>query len=597
MKHGVLSLLLLAFSYEFMPAGRLSAQQERVAALKQSMAENQKRLRQYKWIETTVVNMKGEEKSRVQKQCFYGPDGKVQKQQISAPPAPPAPEAGRGPRGRIKEKIVAEKKEEIGGYMQRAAALMHEYVPPDPQRIQAAAARGDVSVSPAGAGAARLDFRNYLKPGDSLTLNLDTASNAIQNMNVKSYLDSQQDPVTMNVTFARLDTGISHPANIVLDAPAKNIQLVVQNSNYEPVAPQAPPTSRRAPGGMLEPVAFYQQAPAPPQAQPAGQQAIDKLTAPIALYPDALIAQILTASTRFEGLQSFAAWMKKNSNLKGTELQDAAQKAGFDAAFVALAPFSQVIDMMLQQPDWTKQLGQAFTTDRSAVFDSVQRLRAQAQAAGNLKTTEQQQVQTQTTPQGQQVIVIEPANPQVVYVPSYNPQTVYVSSPSYGATAAAGAIGFTAGVILGASSNHYYYGPWGWHGAAMYEDAWEAREDFMEDRWEAREDIARQRQEGAQQRREQRQTGTQERQAQRQTGSADRQAQRQARSQDVQTRRQTETATSSFGSGQAGSQRTGMSSSAFSNYERGSAARAQSTRGSSSLGARGGGFRGGGRRR
>ena len=62
-----------------------AAQQDKVAALKQSLAANQKQLKQYKWVETTVISMKGEEKSRIQKQCFYGPDGKVQKQQLSAP--------------------------------------------------------------------------------------------------------------------------------------------------------------------------------------------------------------------------------------------------------------------------------------------------------------------------------------------------------------------------------------------------------------------------------------------------------------------------------------------------------------------------------
>ena len=89
----------------------LAAQQDKVAALSQSLAANQKQLRQYTWVETTVVSMKGEEKSRVQKQCFYGPDGKIQKQQLSAPPPQePAP-------GGLKGKAIAKKKEEITATM------------------------------------------------------------------------------------------------------------------------------------------------------------------------------------------------------------------------------------------------------------------------------------------------------------------------------------------------------------------------------------------------------------------------------------------------------------------------------------------------
>jgi hypothetical protein len=93
-------LALLTF-----PPG-LNAQQDKVAALKQSLAANQQLQRQYKWVETTVVSMKGEEKSRIQKQCFYSPDGKVQKQQLNAPPEQSAP-------GGLKGKAVAKKKEEI----------------------------------------------------------------------------------------------------------------------------------------------------------------------------------------------------------------------------------------------------------------------------------------------------------------------------------------------------------------------------------------------------------------------------------------------------------------------------------------------------
>ena len=105
--------------------------------------------------------MKGEEKSRIQKQCFYGPDGKVQKQQLSAPPEQAAP-------GGVKGKIVAKKKEEITATMKQAVALVQSYVPPDPQRIQAAKAAGNLAMVPTGPNSMRLDLRNYVKSGDTL---------------------------------------------------------------------------------------------------------------------------------------------------------------------------------------------------------------------------------------------------------------------------------------------------------------------------------------------------------------------------------------------------------------------------------------------
>jgi hypothetical protein len=122
---------------------------------------NATQLKQYKWVETTVISMKGEEKSRIQKQCFYGPDGKVQKQQLTAPPAEePAP-------GGLKGKIAAKKKGEITATMQQAVALVQSYVPPDPQRMQAPRRRPSRD-EPDGPDSAP-DLRNYVKRGDNLS--------------------------------------------------------------------------------------------------------------------------------------------------------------------------------------------------------------------------------------------------------------------------------------------------------------------------------------------------------------------------------------------------------------------------------------------
>ena len=569
----------------------LFAQQDKVAALKQSLSANEKLQKQYRWVETTVISLKGEEKSRIQKQCFYGPDGKVQKQQLTAPPQESAP-------GGMKGKIAAKKKEEITATMKQAVALVQSYVPPDPQRIQAVKTAGNLAMNSTGPDSIRLDLRNYVKSGDTLSLGLDTARNAIQTVSVKSYLESEKDAITLEVTFARLREGLSYPGNIVLNVPGEKIQVVVQNSNYQRVTPA-------------------------PAASPAGAStaAIDNLLAPIALYPDALIAQILEASKDFAAVQKFAGWMKSNSSLKGTELQDAAQKAGFANCYVALAPFPQVIQMLVEKPDWTKQLGAAFTSDQDAVYMSVQRLRAAAMALGNLKTTPQQEVVTETTTTGQQVIIVQPANPQVVYVPVYNTQVVYVQqappppapSASSSDVAAAALVGFTVGIIIGASSNHYYYGPYAWHGGgAYYHAAYERRENYVDNR----QDVYDNRQDNRQDAYDNRQDNVQQNQSQRQSTAQANQTQRQSTAQANQSQRQT-TASTSSGGGQAtaqanqaqrqstarasqsqrqstaqtaSSQRAGTSTASAqrgggggaSSYQSGGAARAQSARGSAS---------------
>jgi hypothetical protein len=212
---------------------------DRVAALKQSMATSQKQLRQYEWIETTIISMKGEEKSRKQQRCNYGADGKIQKLPIdSGQAAAPAKESGGGRRrggGKVKESIVENKKEEISDYMKEAVALVHQYVPPNPELIEKSKAAGKVATKPGAAGQVGLDINDYLKPGDRLTVNLDSANNRLLGINVASYLEKPDDVVTLAVQFATLPDGTNYNAQTTLDAKEKNIRVVIQNSGHRPV--------------------------------------------------------------------------------------------------------------------------------------------------------------------------------------------------------------------------------------------------------------------------------------------------------------------------------------------------------------------------
>ncbi len=205
--------------------------------------------------------------------------------------------------------------------------------------------------------------------------------------------------------------------------------------------------------------------------------ALDDLLAPIALYPDALVGQILSASTNAQEVLDAGNWLLDNQDLKGQELDAATGKLGFGPAVRSLVHFPSVVDMMCSQLDWTKEVGQAFTADQRGVLESIQRLRTQAAAVGNLKSSPQQKVEKKEDA-GKEVIVVEPADPKVVYVPQYDPQVVYTTPPpspapattvvqeghSTGDMVAAGLIGFTAGVILNeAFDDHddYYYPHWG----------------------------------------------------------------------------------------------------------------------------------------
>jgi hypothetical protein len=216
-----------------------AGQPDPVAALKQSIGEGTKKLAQYEWVETTIIKLKGEEKGRKLNRCYYGADGTVQKIPMDQP-APQAQEQAGGRRGRrsgaVKAKIVENKKDEMQEYMQQAAALIHSYVPPAPAQIQAVKDGGRLSANPQPGGKVRLEMKQYLKPGDSLTIDLDTAANRLLGLGVNSYLDKPDEPVTLAVQMNTLPDGALYSAQTVLDAKAKNIEVVITNSGHKPVA-------------------------------------------------------------------------------------------------------------------------------------------------------------------------------------------------------------------------------------------------------------------------------------------------------------------------------------------------------------------------
>ena len=184
-------------------------------------------------------------------------------------------------------------------------------------------------------------------------------------------------------------------------------------------------------------------------------QELDQLLAPVALYPDSLLAQITTASTNPQEILDVSNWLQANPGLQGAALTDAAEKQGFDSAFVSLVLFPDVINMMAEDIDDFAAIGEAFNADQGAVSASIQRLRAQAYAAGTLQSNQQQTVEVQQVA-SQPVYVIQPANPQFVYVPIYNPATIYYRSPT--------PVYVTYGPPIPISILIVSTRPWGWMG-------------------------------------------------------------------------------------------------------------------------------------
>jgi hypothetical protein len=210
------------------------------------------------------------------------------------------------------------------------------------------------------------------------------------------------------------------------------------------------------------------------QGAPLSGNELQQLVAPIALYPDALVAQVLGAAAFPDQIVAAASWLDQNQNLSGSTLMTAVNSQPWEPSVKALTQFPSVLKNLANNLSWTSALGEAYSNQPADVMSAVQGLRAQAYAAGNLKSGSEITVAQQSP----QVITIQPTNPQVVYVPEYNPAVVYGTpyvTPGYSAAAVAAtsALAFGTGIAVGAALSGgccgWGYSAWNcnWHGGGV----------------------------------------------------------------------------------------------------------------------------------
>jgi Protein of unknown function (DUF3300) len=239
---------------------------------------------------------------------------------------------------------------------------------------------------------------------------------------------------------------------------------------------------------LLLPFAAMAQTP-PQQTPPAAQSApsqdmltdaqLDALVSPIALYPDALLSEVLMASTYPLEVVEADRWAQSNKNLKGDQLKAAVDQQSWDDSVKSLVATPDVLAMMSDKLSWTQQLGDAVLAQQPDVMDAIQRLRTRAQENNKLVSNKQQTVSTQQQG-GKPVIIIAPTQPDTIYVPYYDPNVVYGPwpypayppypyywpPPAYiGAGVLATGLAFGAGYALGRwASGGYWGGGFNWGG-------------------------------------------------------------------------------------------------------------------------------------
>src|SRR5579862_2203105 len=189
-------------------------------------------------------------------------------------------------------------------------------------------------------------------------------------------------------------------------------------------------------------------------AQPFSPDELDNLLAPVALYPDPLLAQVLLSATFPDQVDEAARFCRAGADPNAIDVQP------WDVSVKAVAHYPTVLYMMADRLDWTTAMGQAYVNQADDVMASIQRLRQEARAAGNLESTPEEEVHDDGGD-----IDIWPAQPQYVYVPEYDPSLVFFGSGGvYGGPVVSFSVGYPIGVWLNVD--------WDWHHHRIYYHGW-----------------------------------------------------------------------------------------------------------------------------
>jgi hypothetical protein len=208
--------------------------QQRVANLKAWLQASKEQMRAYQWIETTTVSIDGEQKSRLVQRCYYDVEGNLEKVPVEHTQASEGASGVFGVIGAIKE----HKKEEVEDYIKSARKLVHDYIPPSPEKIQLATSSGYMNLRVLEPGhKVELSFANYLKQGDSLAAQIALPTNQLLGISIDSYLgDDTQDAITLNASMSVLPDGTLYVKEVLLDGKARKLTISVENSGYQHTA-------------------------------------------------------------------------------------------------------------------------------------------------------------------------------------------------------------------------------------------------------------------------------------------------------------------------------------------------------------------------
>jgi hypothetical protein len=195
---------------------------------------NAQALRAFVWQQRMQIQVKGETKKVTLNQLNYDVNGNLQKTLLSEQPPSDSssPPAGGGLRGRLKKKVVAKKTGEFKEMMEGIAALVKSYTELPPERLQAALKQAAFSPGQGDMGGSiQVRMSSVLQQGDAFTIWIDQQAMLFRRVAISTIYEQQ--PLTVTANYAMLPTGQVYMGQAIVNYPAKQVVLQIDNLNYQ----------------------------------------------------------------------------------------------------------------------------------------------------------------------------------------------------------------------------------------------------------------------------------------------------------------------------------------------------------------------------
>ncbi len=201
------------------------AQQDQKFA--QAMKQNALALRQYTWKSQTQIRKEGEVKATKLYSSRYGADGTIVQLLLEESSA-------KLPKFGIRGLVAKKKKQEAGELVEALQKLAKSYGELPPAKMQEFMSKATATLETnAPQPMLRLQARDVLQPGDSMSVWLDANTRRQRRVEINSTFDAK--PVRIVSEFRDLPNGPTYMARSVVDYPREELTLTMENFDYDDI--------------------------------------------------------------------------------------------------------------------------------------------------------------------------------------------------------------------------------------------------------------------------------------------------------------------------------------------------------------------------